>query len=193
MQYKIVLVAFAICVSILSFGKTLGAEEAKDWFQEGNRLAREGRFDSAVEAYQKSLKLNPGATVVYYNLGLAHKKMKQYGQAVTALEKAVEMEPDYLEAHLALGNCYNLMEQWESAIAHLNLVVHQIPDDAEAHGNLGWALYNYKVDPPFKMLVVINLRKAVRLFEAQGFTQAAEATRGILDSALAKYKMEMDD
>lgn len=192
MNYKNVFVLIALFISVLCATKTPGAEEAKDWFLEGNLLAKDGRYDHAVEAYQKSLKLNPGSTVVYYNLGLAYKKLKQYEQAVAALEKAVEMEPDYLEAHLALGSTYNSMEQWESAIAHLNLVVHRIPDDAEAHGNLGWALYNYKTEPSFKMLVILNLRKAVSLFEAQGLTQAAEATRRALDSALEKYKMDLD-
>ena len=192
MSYKSAFVVF-LFIAVLGGPETPGAEEAKDWFQEGNRLAREGQFESAVEAFRKSIQLNPGATVVYYNLGLALKKMKRYEDSVSALEKAVELEPDYLDAHLALGNVYNLMEQWESAVAHLNLVVHRIPDDAEAHGNLGWAFYNYKIDPPFKMLTILNLRKAVRLFEDQGIAQAADATRRILDEALAKFKMDTND
>ena len=191
MKFKIKVVLAVIFIIV--FSQRVNAQGAKDWFQEGNKLSKEGRYASAVEAYQQSIKLNPNATVTYYNLGLAYKKLQQYGKAIDALEKAVEMEPYYLEAHLALGNIYNLMEQWEDAIAHLNLVVHSIPDDAEAHGNLGWAYYNYKNGPPFKLLVTFNLEKAIRLFEEQGATQAADATRRILEEALKKFGFDSNN
>lgn len=191
MNFKIKII-FAVLLIIVS-GGSVNAQEAKDWFQKGNELSREDRFADAVEAYQQSLTLNPNATVVHYNLGLAYKKLRQYTKAVDALKKAVDLEPNYLEAHLALGNVYNLMERWEDAIAHLTLVVHNSPNDAEAYGNLGWAYYNYKSGPPFKFLVIINLEKAVQLFEEQGLAQAAEATRKILEEALIKFGFDSDN
>lgn len=192
MKQKLKTAVILAILSILSI-RHVCAEEAQDWFYEGNKLSKEGRYADAVEAYQRSLKLNSNSTVVYYNLGLAYKKLRNYKKAVEALEKTVELEPEYYEAHLALGNIYNLQEQWEDAIAHLNLVVHAIPDNAEAHGNLGWAYYNYKSDPPFKMLVIANLEKAVQLFEEQGATQAAEATGRVLDEALKKFGLDTGD
>ena len=188
MNFKIKIVLITLIVSV--FGQCVNAQEAKDWFQEGNNLSKEGRYADAVEAYQQSLKLNPDITVAYYNLGLAYKKLRRYEQAVNALQKAVELEPDYIEAHLAVGNVYNLMERWEDAIAHLNMVVHSKPDNAEAYGNLGWAYYNYKGKPPFKFLVIINLDMAVKLFKERGMEQAAEATNQTLEEALIKFGMD---
>jgi hypothetical protein len=79
------------------------------------------------------------------------------------------------------------LNQWEDAIGQLNIVVHRNQNNAEAHGNLGWAYYNYKNGPPFKHLVIINLKKAVALFEAQNMSQAAQATQKVLDEAIAKF------
>ncbi len=76
---------------------------------------------------------------------------------------------------------------WEDAIAQLNIVVHRRQDDAEAHGNLGWAYYNFRKGPPFKHLVIINLRKAVDLFELKNQHEAANSTRKVLDDAMIKF------
>ena len=99
----------------------------------------------------------------------------------------MKLEPFHLDARLSLGNVYNRLNKWEDAIGQLNIVVHRQRNNAEAHGNLGWAYYNYEVGPPFKHLVILNLKKAVSLFDAQNMRKAAEATQKILDEAIAKF------
>ncbi len=81
----------------------------------------------------------------------------------------------------------------EEAIGELNIVVHRRMDDAEAHGNLGWAYYNYRGQPPFKQLVLINLRKAVDLFKEQGMPEAAKATQQVLDEAKTKFSNKQSE
>jgi tetratricopeptide (TPR) repeat protein len=162
----------------------MGAEE---WFLKGNTLSRTGRFDAAVEAYKRSIKKNPKATVAHLNLGLAYKNPNRMGEAAAAFEKTVELEPGNLDARSSLGHVYNHLERWEDAIAQLNIVVHRRRADAEAHGNLGWAYYNYKKGPPFKHLVIVNLRKAVSLFEAKDQLDSADATRRVLEEAMAQF------
>ena len=92
-----------------------------------------------------------------------------------------------MDARYSLGNTYNHLERWEDAIAQLNIVVHRRQDDAEAHGNLGWAYYNLRKGPPFKYLVIINLKKAVGLFESNKQIEAATATRKILEEAITQF------
>ena len=158
----------------------------EQWFQEGNRYSAEGRFEKAVEAYEKSISGNALSPVAHYNLGIAYKNLRQLGKATTALEKSVELEPVNMDARVTLGNVYNLQERWKDAIGQLNIVVHRIKGDAQAHGNLGWAYYNYKEGPPFKKVVILNLARAVELFKEQNQIQAAEATQKILEEARNK-------
>ena len=166
---------------------TWSQEKAEDWFLKGNILSRQGRFEEAVDAYKKSIGRNPNATVVHFNLALAYKNLNRQGEAAVALEKAVELEPGNLDARYSLGNVYNHLERWKDAIAQLNMVVHRRQDDAEAHGNLGWAYYNFSEGPPFKYLVIINLRKAVELFKSRNQNEAANSTQKVLEDAMIKF------
>ena len=161
--------------------------KAEDWFLKGNVLSRKGNFEEAVDAYKKSIERNPNATVAHFNLALAYKNLNKPKEAAVAFKKTVELEPGNLDARYSLGNVYNHLERWEDAIAQLNIVVHRRQDDAEAHGNLGWAYYNLREGPPFKYLVIINLRKAVDLFELKNQHEAASSTRKVLDDAMIKF------
>ena len=166
-------------------------QSAEEWFLRGNDLSRQGQFEDAVEAYQKSLKSDPASTVATYNLGIAHKNLRQYEKAAQAFKKVAEMEPGNLDAQLSLGNAYNFLERWKDAIGPLNIVIHRRQNDAEAHGNLGWAYYNYDKGTPFKILVILNLSKAVKLFKEQNNPRAAEATEKILNEALKKFATQL--
>lgn len=163
----------------------------EQWFQEGNRYSAEGRFEKAVEAYEKSIAGNPLSPVAHYNLGIAYKNLKQLDNAATSLEKSVELEPVNMDTRVTLGNVYNLQERWKDAIGQLNIVVHRRQGDAQAHGNLGWAYYNYKAGPLFKKVVILNLTRAVELFREQNQLRAAEATQKILDEARNKFGVSL--
>ena len=186
-QAKITLLFFVLTLVALSFPLPVLALDAQGWFEKGNKLSQQGRFEEAVEAYEKSIGLNALSPVAHYNLGIVYKNLKQFEKAVSAFKKTVELEPFHLDARLSLGNVYNRLNQWEDAIGQLNIVVHRDRNNAEAHGNLGWAYYNYQNGPPFKHLVIINLKKAVSLFESQNMSKAAEATQKVLDDAIAKF------
>ncbi len=163
------------------------ALDAQGWFERGNELSAQKRFEEAAAAYEKSIEQNPKSPTAHYNLGIAHKNLKDYGKAAAAFEKTLELEPTHLDARLRLGNAYNMLERWQEAIGELNIVVHRRQNDAEAHGNLGWALYNYREGPRFKRLVILNLQKAVNLFRLQNMPQAAEATQNVLNQAIAEF------
>lgn len=186
-QNKIILLFFAMTLATLSFPQSTLALDAQEWFEKGNELSQQGQFKEAIKAYQKSIEQNPKSPVAHYNLGIAHKNLQEFEKAISAFKKTLELEPFHIDARVSLGNVYNRLNQWEDAIGQLNIVVHRNRDNAEAHGNLGWAYYNFKNGPPFKHLVIINLKKAVALFEAQSMTQAARATQQVLDEAIAKF------
>jgi len=186
-QTKITLFLLVLTLVSSSFPQSAQALDARGWFEKGNELSRQGRFEEAVGAYEKSIGLNALSPVAHYNLGIAYENLREYEKAVSAFKKTLKLNPFNMEARLSLGNVYNRLNRWEDAISQLNIVVHRQRNNAEAHGNLGWAYYNYHNGPPFKYLVIINLKKAVSLFTAQNMSKAAEATQKVLDEAIAKF------
>jgi tetratricopeptide (TPR) repeat protein len=55
----------------------------------GVALYKAGRYDSAVQAYQKSAELDPKNAQVQYNLGLAYFKEEAYTLAVEHLKTCI--------------------------------------------------------------------------------------------------------
>lgn len=190
MRPQIAGILFFVVLTLLSLPSKAKALDAQGWFEKGNALSEGGSLEEAIAAYKKSTALNDLSPVAHYNLGIAYKKLRQYEEAVSAFKKTVALEPTHMDARISLGNVYNRLNQWEDAIGQLNIVVHRERNNAEAHGNLGWAYYNYKKEPPFKRLVIINLKKAVGLFEAQNMPEAAAATQKVLNEAIVKFGYE---
>ena len=187
MKLKIRTISTIVIFALLMTAQQALALDAQGWFEKGNELSEQRQFKEAAEAYEKSIGLNAKSPVAHYNLGIAYKNLKEYDNAVSAFKKTIELEPTHMDARLSLGNVYNRLNRWEDAIGQLNIVVHRRQNNAEAHGNLGWAYYNYKKGPPFKQLVILNLKKAISLFGSQNMPEAAEATQKVLDEAIAKF------
>jgi tetratricopeptide (TPR) repeat protein len=80
---------------------------AKDWFDEGNTLYAQGRYDDAIQAFDKAIEIDPQDADVRYNKGAPLYGQKKYGEAIQAYDKAIEIDPQYALAWnykgLALG------------------------------------------------------------------------------------------
>ncbi len=192
MRIRTGIILFILIALVGNAGPSM-AQSARDLFFEGNDYMKEGNLEEAKAAYLESIALNPKIPMVHFNLGLVYKKMRDYPAAAGSLEEVLKLDPNHLDARVTIGNVYNYMEEWSKAISHLNFVVHRRPNDPEAHGNLGWALLNYNEGPPFKYLVIVNLAKAVELFDQQGMSGPAEATRKTLEDALEKFGKDYQD
>lgn len=69
-------------------------------------LASAGQYDLAVAAYTALLAQSPGNADVLLGRGLAHVRMKRYGQAESDLRAASIASPAYTDVWSALGNVY---------------------------------------------------------------------------------------
>lgn len=55
-------------------------DSADNWYNRGNALARAGKLDEAINAYEEALKRQPGQTDIRDNLGLVKKLLEQQKQ-----------------------------------------------------------------------------------------------------------------
>ena len=108
----------------------------------GSVLEEEGDTDGAIQAYEKSLGLQPRFVDAHYRLGMLYAK-KSNPKALARLKETVSLAPDFAQAHLFLAILYASMDppQLESAKKHAQKAI-----------SLG-----YKVDKNF--LALIGLRQ----------------------------------
>ena len=77
-----------------------------------------GRFDEAIESYQKALTFQPNYARAHNNLGLVYVGLGKLDDAVSCYLKALDLKPDYAEAHSNLGATLNMIGKRSDAIIH---------------------------------------------------------------------------
>jgi len=66
----------------------------KSWIKKGLMLHYLDRYEEALQAYDKSLELNPDAFVVWYNKGIALTDLGRDREVLQAYDRALELNPD---------------------------------------------------------------------------------------------------
>ncbi len=81
---------------------------SEDYFTIGNNLYKEGKYNEAIEYYQKLLNQNYFSFELYYNMGNAYYKMKEFPKAILYYEKAkkINASDEELNHNLKLANSY---------------------------------------------------------------------------------------
>jgi tetratricopeptide (TPR) repeat protein len=111
--------------------------EAESWFQRGLEIEERGApVEQAIEAYQKSVELNPHAAGAWVNLGTIHYRMHRYRDAETFYTRAIEADASYPLAHFNLGNLHDEEGRPEKADELYKSALRLNPQYADAHFNL---------------------------------------------------------
>lgn len=83
--------------------------------RQGVFLAKMGRAERAVHAFQRGLENDPDNDLILFNLGVALRDVGNREEAVSALERAIEINPDRAAAYAALANAYSALGRLEDA------------------------------------------------------------------------------
>lgn len=74
--------------------------DASSAFHEGNRLAGEGRWEEAQQAYLRALNANPGHPDILFNLAVSLDHLGQRGAAIRHYRRALKLAGDDAHAFL---------------------------------------------------------------------------------------------
>ena len=93
----------------LTLGCSLTAvaqKSAEQWFEEANAVYNAGRYDTAIVLYNHVVEADMESVALYYNMGNAHYKMRNYPMAIYFYEKALKLDPsnDDVKNNLAIAN-----------------------------------------------------------------------------------------
>jgi tetratricopeptide (TPR) repeat protein len=135
-------------------------ESAAEWFAKGIALEEDANsYTQAIEAYEKTLALDPSHAAAHINLGTLFYNRQDYAKAEEHYRKAVAVDSRYALGYFDLGNVLDETGRLREAIVAYNQAVRLAPTYADAHYNL--ALAYEKLREPRKALV--HWRAYVRL------------------------------
>lgn len=122
-------------------------EEGIEFLDQGNNLFSEGKFDEAIDSYQKFLEKNPSSFQVHYNIGNCYKEKGEYDKAIEeyniVLSKLKEKKPDLKGDELAaktiaeIGESYFKKGDFKSAQENFQLSIEILPKDEVLAYNVG--------------------------------------------------------
>ncbi|VVH64635.1 TPR domain protein, putative component of TonB system, partial [uncultured Gammaproteobacteria bacterium] len=110
----------------------------EEYLLEGNQDFYKSKFDKAIEAYEKAIKIKPNYEA-YYNIGLAYTSSNKFKEAIKAYEKAIEINPDYDTAYYNMGIAYAKLDKFKEAIEAFKKVIEIKPDFDKAYYSMGIA------------------------------------------------------
>ena len=110
------------CLLVFPYACTASAtglrDEAVTYRQEGFERQSRGDIQGAVEAYQKSIALDPSYPSPHNDLGVLYEQLGQLEEAKHAYERSLTIDPQYLKAHANLALLYERINEKEKAIFH---------------------------------------------------------------------------
>ena len=109
----------------------------QEQMQRGNNALSRGRWEAAVEAYARALRIDPQLVEAQTNMGMAYYFHRKIPAAVSALQRALDLQPDRVDAAHSLGLALYDQGDLDGAIAAFRRATRL---NAQAYYNLGNAL-----------------------------------------------------
>jgi tetratricopeptide (TPR) repeat protein len=110
----------------------------------GDSYRDQGKYEQAVAAYRKAIKLRPDFVAAWLCLGTSYGEQGKHYDAVEALRQVVKLKPDYPEGWCDLALHYRELgkreqEKYDDAVAASLQAIKLKPDYSDAWFNLGAA------------------------------------------------------
>jgi len=94
----------------------------------GNSLARLGQSEKAIEAYGKTIEINPDFAEGWFRMGLALSINNQHDLAIQHFDQAIKIDPSYADAYVGKTFTLMILERYDDALKSADAVVQIYPD-----------------------------------------------------------------
>ena len=137
---------FYILIFILSVSwviPNVGAAVTKttyDWNKEGYSLFNASRYSEALDAFNKSLSIDPNDAIVWYNKGLTLGRLDRYSEALDAFNKSLLINPKDGDSWYEKGYALTYLGRYSEASDTQNIAIVINRNNTNAWNNKGYAL-----------------------------------------------------
>jgi tetratricopeptide (TPR) repeat protein len=116
-----------------------GDENAADAIARGQSLARSGKTEEALAAFDRALDLDPYNAQAFYHRGLLYQTERQHPQAVADFTSANGLMPQWVDPLVGRAVSYLAMEKVREAASDLDEAVQADPQNGQAWVTRGLA------------------------------------------------------
>lgn len=98
----------------------LPPHDYETYLKYSHHLAREGKFNEAVDGYTHALEFNTSSEQAYYNRGFVRMKLGNLEQAIADFTRALNINPTFFEAFFHRGMAYAHQDNFQAAFSDFN-------------------------------------------------------------------------
>jgi tetratricopeptide (TPR) repeat protein len=112
-------------------------DSAQVYYFMGEIYRQQYKMAEALDAYNKSIELDPNFAPAYYGLAMRSKDMSAENDYDKDLSRAIDRDPNFVPAYIERAGYYIFHKDWESARSDLDLTLQLEPDNALALIRIG--------------------------------------------------------
>jgi len=153
-----------LAFKILDEVKEADGTDAEAWNYLGIIYFRKKQYQQALQAYQQSIKLEPGFAKTYNNLGTLYlslfirdRDMQMRDRALTAFNKAVELNPTLYSALNGRASAYKFSGRVRDALNEWKKIIAEKPGFIDAYFNV--AITYMQINQTKEALKYLNMLK----------------------------------
>lgn len=110
---------FTIIIAVLLFLPS-SCSTKEDYVSRGLSLTEKGRYDKAIEYYNKAITIDPNYVYAYSNRGIAYAWKGEYDKAIDDFNKGILLSPNDAHIYFNRGVAYHNSGQDDKATSDLN-------------------------------------------------------------------------
>ena len=147
------------------------------YYAEGIREFELGKYDEAIDSFNKAIQQNPKLVDAYHYRGQAYFQTQRFQNAIQDYNKVLQMAPQNAEAYHHRGQAYSSSGNNDQAIADYTQAISLKPDFAQAYSDRAQA---YKAQGK-EALALNDLNQALKYDpgQAEGYLSAGNFTSKI--------------
>jgi tetratricopeptide (TPR) repeat protein len=86
------------------------------WYNRGEKFRKSQRYEEAIAAYDKAIKIKPGYSEAWYAKAALLYKLQRYEEALIAYEKVIQIQPEEAHAWFVRGWILGELQRYAQAI-----------------------------------------------------------------------------
>ncbi len=118
--------------------------DADAYFEKGNELGKQNKYQKAIEQFDRAIKLNPNRADYYASRGHAFYYMKLYTRAIEDYTRAIDRNSSFALAYSMRGLSHTRDGHFDLALEDYNKAISLGPKEADYYKGRGYTYFHLK-------------------------------------------------